>query len=80
MLKLPSSDPGIADPFACVQDREPEVQQLVGFGFDILQTSETIKLTVINIETYRSNIKEKLGLNTTIEMPRFATLWVEDNR
>jgi len=43
MLRLPSSDPGIADPFACLQNRESEVLQLEGFGFGTLQISEKIK-------------------------------------
>ncbi|MEI6066365.1 MAG: LuxR C-terminal-related transcriptional regulator [Methylococcaceae bacterium] len=69
-----------ADRFVSLKDRESEVLQVFGFGFGTRQISEKIKRTVMTIETHRSNIKEKTGLNTTIQMPRFATLWVEDNR
>jgi len=79
-LRTPSSDPGIADPVACLTDREFEVLRLVGFGFGTRQIAEKLNRTVKTVEAHRANIKEKLGLTTGTELARFAILWVEDKR
>jgi len=76
-LRIPSSGPGIANPFACLTDRKFEVLRLAGFGFGPRQIAEKLNQT---IKTHRSNSKEKLGLNSASELIRFATRWVEDKR
>lgn len=79
-LRTPFSDPGIADPVACLTGREFEVLRLVGFGFGTRQIAERLNRTVKTVETHRANIKEKLGLKSGTELARFAALWVEDKR
>jgi DNA-binding NarL/FixJ family response regulator len=72
------NDSGIADPVACLTDREFEVLRLLGFGFGTRQIAEKLSRSVKTVEAHRANIKEKLGLKTGTELARFATLWVND--
>ncbi len=74
-----SFDPGIADPVACLTNREFEVLRLIGFGFGTRQIAEKLNRSVKTIEAHRANIKEKLGLKTGIELIRFAAFWIEAN-
>jgi DNA-binding NarL/FixJ family response regulator len=69
-------DPGIADPVACLTDREFEVLRLIGFGFGTRQIAEKLNRSVKTIEAHRANIKEKLGLKNGTELTRFAACWV----
>jgi DNA-binding NarL/FixJ family response regulator len=68
-----------ADPVACLTPREFEVLRLIGFGFGSSQIAEKLNRSVKTIETHRSNIKEKLGLKTGVELIRFAAIWIEGN-
>jgi DNA-binding NarL/FixJ family response regulator len=79
-LRIPSSGPGIANPFACLTDRKFEVLRLAGFGFGPRQIAEKLNRTIKTIKTHCSNSKEKLGLNSASELIRFATRWFEDKR
>jgi DNA-binding NarL/FixJ family response regulator len=79
-LRIPSSGPGIANPFARLTDRKFEVLRLAGFGFGPRQIAEKLNRTIKTIKTHCSNSKEKLGLNSASELIRFATRWFEDKR
>jgi DNA-binding NarL/FixJ family response regulator len=71
--------PANADPSDCLTNREFEVLRLIGFGFGTRQISEKLNRSVKTIEAHRANIKEKLGLKTSIELIRFAAFWLKKN-
>ncbi len=57
-------------------DRELQVFQLLGAGMSTRQIAESFHLSVKTIETYRQNIKNKLGLHDGAALLRCATDWV----
>ncbi len=73
-----TNTPGI-DPIACLTDREFEVLRLIGFGFGTRQIAENLNRSVKTIEAHRANIKEKLFLKTSVELVRFASVWIAEN-
>ena len=60
-----------------LSDREFEVFQLVGQGFKPKQIAEKLCLSIKTIETYQSNIKEKLFLSNSFELAQFAIQWAQ---
>jgi len=61
----------------CLTDRELQVFQLLGTGLSSRQVSAELHLSIKTIETYRENIKHKLGLNNAPELLRHATEWAQ---
>jgi DNA-binding NarL/FixJ family response regulator len=57
-------------------DRELEVFQLIGAGRTTREIAETLHLGVTTVDTYRTRIKEKLGLASGTELLQFASRWV----
>ena len=68
---------GIRTSLDLLSDRELEVFELLGQGRTTRQIAETLYLSVKTIETYRENLKIKLGLNNSAELIRAAVLWLE---
>lgn len=62
-----------------LSNRELEVFELIGKGQTTREISEVLRLSVKTIETYRENIKTKLGLKTGAELTRRAVQWVLEN-
>jgi len=58
-------------------DRELQVFQLLGSGLTTRQIAAKMNLSFKTIETYRENIKHKLGLAGAAELVRCATSWIE---
>ncbi len=58
-------------------DRELEVFRLMGQGFGTREIAERLSLSIKTIETYRSHVKEKLGLANGAELVRYAMRWVQ---
>jgi DNA-binding NarL/FixJ family response regulator len=52
--------------------RELEVLSLLGKGRTVSQVAERLKLSVKTVSTYRARLLEKLGLETTAEIIRYA--------
>jgi DNA-binding NarL/FixJ family response regulator len=63
-------------PIDRLTDRELEVFSLLGEGNGTRQISERLHLSVKTIETYRSRIKNKLGLASASELLQHAFQWV----
>lgn len=59
-----------------LSNRELEVFELIGKGFGTKQVAESLNLSVKTIETYRRNIKSKLGLDSASQLAREAAVWV----
>jgi DNA-binding NarL/FixJ family response regulator len=66
-------------PVERLSDRELEVFRLIGQGSGTRQIAEQLHLSVKTIETYRAHIKEKLCLDSAIELVRYAVQWVEQS-
>ena len=59
-----------------LSDRELEVYRLLGQGRGTRQIAAELHLSVSTVETYRTNIKQKLRLNSAPELVRHAVEWV----
>ena len=56
-------------------DRELQVFQLIGQGLQPRQIANELNLSVKTIETYRSNIKQKLNLQSAADLIQYAIKW-----
>jgi len=59
-----------------LSDRELEVFRLLGHGRGTRQVAAELHLSISTVETYRTNIKQKLRLNSAPELVRHAVEWV----
>jgi DNA-binding NarL/FixJ family response regulator len=59
-----------------LSDRELTVFQMIGEGLPTREIATRLHLSVKTIETYRENIKAKLGLKNSAELSRHAAQWV----
>ena len=62
-----------------LSDRELEVFQLIGKGFKPKQIAGKLCLSVKTIETYQSNLKNKLMLDNTSDLLQYAIQWLVRN-
>ena len=60
-----------------LSDRELQVFELIGQGFETKQIAEHLKLDVKTIETYRARIKDKLNLTSAPALMRAAFQFVQ---
>jgi DNA-binding NarL/FixJ family response regulator len=60
-----------------LSDRELQVFRMLGTGMGSRRIGDDLHLSVKTIETYRENIKHKLGLRNAAELIRLATHWVQ---
>ena len=58
-----------------LSDREFETFRLIGQGYKASQVAEKLHLSVKTIETYRSRIKEKLGLDNAAQLLQYSISW-----
>jgi len=58
-------------------DRELEVFQLIGAGKTTREIAETLNLGVTTVDTYRTRIKEKLGLRNGTQLQHHASHYVQ---
>ena len=59
-----------------LSNRELEVFEMIGKGIGTKDIANALNLSVKTIETYRSNIKSKLGLNSSSQLAKEAAVWV----
>ena len=57
--------------------REQQVFELLGHGLSTRTIATELNVSIKTVETYRHNIKKKLGLRDASELIHHATLWVE---
>ena len=60
-----------------LSDRELEVFQWIGLGLSVNDIATKLSVSPKTVESYRSHIKEKLGLSSANEVVRFAVQWFE---
>ncbi|MDT7855133.1 response regulator transcription factor [Rubrivirga sp. S365] len=58
-----------------LSDREAEVVRFIGGGLTTREIAGELNLSVKTIESYRANVKRKLGLKSGAELARFAYDW-----
>lgn len=58
-----------------LSDRELETFRLIGEGLSVSKIAKQLHLSVKTIETYRSRIKEKLGLADASQLLQFSIHW-----
>jgi len=76
--KLIQTKPVIRDGRVDVlSDRELQVFRMLGAGLGSRKIGDDLHLSIKTIETYRENIKHKLGLRNAAELIRLATQWVQ---
>ena len=67
----------IASPIAGLSERELEILQLLGNGFSTRRISEKLNRSIKTIESHRASLKEKLHLQSSADLIRFAVQWLE---
>ena len=65
-------------PLAGLTDREFEVFLLIGEGYAPRHIAEKLSLSVSTVEVYRERLKEKLGLESSPLLLRYAVRWCKD--
>ncbi len=63
-----------------LSNRELQVIQYIGESCNNRLIAERMQVSVKTVEAHRSRIKEKLKLNTSYDLIRFAVRWVEYDR
>ncbi len=66
---------------ADITAREEEVLRLIAWGYSNKEIAARLDLSVKTIEAHKANALRKLGLNSRIDIVRYAVLkgWLEDN-
>lgn len=59
-------------------DRELQVFELTGQGFNTREISNQLHIDMKTVETYRLRIREKLNLDSSSELLKLAIRWRED--
>ena len=62
-----------------LSDREIQIFQMVGRGLTTRRIAETLHVDPHTVETYRTRIKDKLGLTSSMEVLQRAVEWVQSN-
>ncbi len=59
-----------------LSDRELQVLELIGRGHSTRQIAETLRLEMKSVDTYRTRLRDKLGLLNASELLQYAIQWV----
>lgn len=72
--------PNDVSPIEQLSDRELEVFQLLGQGFETRQVAESLHISMKTVQAYCARIKEKLNLASALELLREAIRWHEEQQ
>ena len=75
---LRPSDESAASGLSSLTMREITVFQMLGDGNTMAQIADHLDLSRKTVETYRRQVKEKLGCDTTDELLKYAVLWTSE--
>ena len=76
--KFVSGAPANGDqPIAQLSDRELEVFQLIGQGYETREIAKSLNVNIKTVQTYCTRIKDKLKFSTGSELLREAVRWNE---
>ena len=70
----------VSSPIEQLSDRELEVFQLYGQGYETRQISESLDISMKTVQAYCARIKEKLKLTNATELLREAIHWHESQQ
>lgn len=73
----PSSTRPTRGDLELLSNRELEVLELIGRGFNTSEIAERLNVSVKTVETYKANLKTKLNLKDSSELIRYAASWSE---
>ena len=65
------------EPIKSLTDRELGVFQLLGHGHSTREIAGELALSVKTVDSYREQIKRKLGLRSSTELVQHAVLWLQ---
>jgi DNA-binding NarL/FixJ family response regulator len=65
------------EPGRLLSDRQLEVFEMVGRGFDSHEMAEKLSLSAKTVDAHKANIRQKLGLASARELLMEAVRWVE---
>ena len=71
--------PGDGAPVSRLSDRELEVFQLIGQGFETREIADALKVNIKTVQTYCTRIKDKLKFSSGAELLREAVRWADMN-
>jgi DNA-binding NarL/FixJ family response regulator len=74
---LDAPDPG-ASTLERLSNRELEVFRLIGAGHSTRHIASVLHVSIKTVESHRAHIKEKLQLNDTGALVRYAMQWVDN--
>jgi len=77
-LATPSGDKPGRTPAELLTDRELQVFELTGRGLNTRQIAERLHIGAKTAETYRTRIREKLGLEDPAALLQVAIAWTHD--
>ena len=60
-----------------LSDRQLEIFEMVGRGFDSHSIAEKLGLSAKTVDAHKANIRQKLGLASARELLMEAVRWVE---
>jgi DNA-binding NarL/FixJ family response regulator len=63
-----------------LSDRELEVFQLLGQGYETRQIAESLNISMKTVQAFCARIKEKLNLRSATELLREAVCWQENQQ
>lgn len=63
-------------PLESLSNREIQVFQLIGQGFNTQQIARKLTLSVKTVEAHRTHIKRKMGFQSNTELVQQAALWL----
>lgn len=66
-------------PVETLSDRELQVFQLIGRGLAGIEVAEKLGVSVNTVDSYRANLKTKLGLSNGVQLQHQAIRWVMEN-
>jgi DNA-binding NarL/FixJ family response regulator len=73
LIKSPEKDMKIADgPYGSLTPREQEILRMLAEGLSAKEIAEKLFISPKTVENHRTNIMNKLGLNSSIELARYA--------
>ncbi|HEX5052261.1 MAG TPA: response regulator transcription factor [Planctomycetota bacterium] len=78
MAHLSSRKPDSGDPMRSLSDRELQVYEAIGAGLSVKQIAARLFLSPKTVDTYRSKLKQKLGLDNSQQLARHAVRWALD--
>lgn len=78
LMRMVDRDAG-RSPLDGLSDRELEVFEHMGHGASRLEIARLLNVADKTVDSYRSRMKQKLGLDTTTQLVQMAVQWVQDS-